>query len=106
MRPINLTIVHWWPEAVSILNVTRFTSAMRGPHQKLWNNLESDREICPGLGNCSDSGEKMRCFVSATHSIRLFRNLTERGRTRFALTAGDCTEPVWLVLDSIYQRAG
>src|SRR5713226_2818126 len=70
MRPINLTVVHWWPGVVSILKVTRFVSAMRGPLQKPWNNLESDLEICPRSGKLLRSGREMRsCFSNSFHSI-------------------------------------
>jgi hypothetical protein len=57
-------IVHWWHGVVSILNVTRFVSATRGPLQKPWNNLGSDLEICSSLGNCSDPGEKSSALLS------------------------------------------
>jgi hypothetical protein len=43
MRPISLIVVHRWPGVVSILNVTRFCSARRGPLQKRqnnWNRIE------------------------------------------------------------------
>lgn len=63
MRPISLIVVHRRPGVVSILNVTRFASARRGPLQNLLNNLESDREICPSLGNCSDPGEKSAALL-------------------------------------------
>src|SRR5712692_4663990 len=63
MRPISLIVVHRWPGVVSILNVTRFASARRGPLQNLLNNLESDLEICPSLGNCSDPGEKSAAWL-------------------------------------------
>jgi hypothetical protein len=67
MRPINLTIVHRWPEAVSIFNVMRFVIATRGPLQKRWNSLGSDLEIALALGNCPDPGEKSAALRQQTY---------------------------------------
>lgn len=47
---------------------------MRGPLQKPRNNLRSDLEICPSLGNCSDPGEKSAALLQQLIS-RLFWNL-------------------------------
>src|ERR1700732_304109 len=87
MRPINLTIVHLWPGIGSILNVMRFVSATRGPLQKPWNNLGSELEICPSLGNCSDPGEKSVALLQRLIS-RLFLKSFKRGRIRFAPSEG------------------
>src|SRR5262249_62263863 len=57
IRPISLIVVRRH-EVVSILSVTRFVGATRGPLQNPWNNLPSDREIYPGLGDCPDPCEK------------------------------------------------
>jgi hypothetical protein len=48
---------------VSILNVTQFVSAKRGPLQNreiTWDRIE---KICPSVGNCSAPGEKSSALL-------------------------------------------
>ena len=57
-------------------NVTQFTSAMRGPHQKLWNNWNPIEKFAP-VWEIAQIRARNALLCSATHSIRLFRNLIE-----------------------------